>query len=107
MYQAEIYVSYKESILDPQGQAIKNAVHQMNYSSIESVRQGKYFEMTLEDTEQHPEQVVQEVADKLLANINTEQFVYTIWHIDPQTGARALVADTKCQDASAPSSLQL
>lgn len=44
MYQAEIYVSYKESILDPQGQAIKNAVHQMNYSSIASVRQGKYFE---------------------------------------------------------------
>ena len=93
MYQAEIYVSYKESILDPQGQAIKNAVHQMNYSSIASVRQGKYFEMTLED--------------KLLANINTEQFVYTIWHVDPQTGARKLVADTKSQDASAPSSLQL
>lgn len=96
MYNVEIYVSYKESILDPQGQAIKKAVHQMNYASVESVRQGKYFEMTLDDTEEHPVNVVEEIADKLLANVNTESFVYTIWHYDSATGETTLIADTKC-----------
>lgn len=108
MYTVEIYVSYKESILDPQGQAIKKAVHQMNYRSVESVRQGKYFEMTLDDSEENPVRVVEEISDKLLANVNTEQFVYTIWNVDARTGEAVLVANTKpahtaaSADAAAP-----
>ena len=95
MYKVEIYVSYKESILDPQGQAIKNAVHQMKYDSVESVRQGKYFEMTLDESEDQPKRVVEEISGKLLANVNTEQFVYTIWHVDQQTAEEVLIASTK------------
>ena len=41
----KVYVTYKESVLDPQGEAVKGALHRMGYSEIEEVRIGKYFEM--------------------------------------------------------------
>ena len=72
------------------------------------MRQGKYFEMTLDDSEENPVRVVEEISDKLLANVNTEQFVYTILHVDARTGEAVLVANTKpahtaaSADAAAP-----
>ena len=44
---AKIYVTLKPSVLDPQGKAIHHAVETIGYRSIEDVRQGKYFEVTL------------------------------------------------------------
>ena len=41
----KVYVTYKESVLDPQGEAVKGALHRMGYSEIEEVRIGKYFEL--------------------------------------------------------------
>ena len=45
---AKIYVTLKPSVLDPQGKAIHHAVETIGYSGIADVRQGKYFEVTLD-----------------------------------------------------------
>ena len=45
MYFVKVYVTYKDSVLDPQGEAVKEAVHRMGYEIIEDIRIGKYFEI--------------------------------------------------------------
>ena len=42
---AKIYISYKEGILDPQGQTVSNALDAIGIKKIDSVRMGKYIEM--------------------------------------------------------------
>jgi phosphoribosylformylglycinamidine synthase PurS subunit len=44
---AHVYVTLKQTVLDPQGQAIHNALVKMQYRGIEDVRQGKYFVLRL------------------------------------------------------------
>jgi phosphoribosylformylglycinamidine synthase subunit PurS len=44
---AHVYVTLKQTVLDPQGQAIHNALVKMQYQGIEDVRQGKYFVLRL------------------------------------------------------------
>lgn len=46
---AHVYVTLKQTVLDPQGQAIHNALVKMQYQGIEDVRQGKYFVLRLGD----------------------------------------------------------
>ena len=45
---AKIYVTLKPSVLDPQGKAIHHAVETIGYTGIADVRQGKFFEVTLD-----------------------------------------------------------
>ena len=45
---ARVYVSYKPTVLDPQGQTIQRALNGLGHKSIGQVRQGKYFEIELE-----------------------------------------------------------
>lgn len=45
---ARVYVSLKPTVLDPQGQTIRSALHGQGHTSIADVRQGKYFEVTFE-----------------------------------------------------------
>lgn len=47
---AKIYVTLKPSVLDPQGKAIHHAVETIGYRGVKDVRQGKYFEVTLDDS---------------------------------------------------------
>ena len=51
-----ILVSFKDSVLDPQGQTVKNALHTLGYAAVTDVRQGKVFELELEggDPEARP-----------------------------------------------------
>ncbi|MBV8892518.1 MAG: phosphoribosylformylglycinamidine synthase subunit PurS, partial [Acidobacteria bacterium] len=44
---AYVYVSLKKSVLDPQGKTIQGALKKLGYRGLEDVRQGKYFEITL------------------------------------------------------------
>ena len=44
---AYVYVSLKKSVLDPQGKTIHDALRKIGYKSLRDVRQGKYFEITL------------------------------------------------------------
>ena len=46
---AHVYVSLKKTVLDPQGKTIHGALNKMGYKGLESVRQGKYFQLSLAD----------------------------------------------------------
>ena len=48
---ARVYVTFKQSVLDPQGQTIRAALNGLWHKGIEDVRQGKFFEITLDDGE--------------------------------------------------------
>lgn len=78
MYFVKVYVTYKDSVLDPQGEAVKGAVHRLGYDEIEEVRIGKYFEIKVAKSDRPVEDMVEEVCDKLLANVNMETYRYEI-----------------------------
>ena len=74
-----ILVSLKDSILDPQGQTVQNALRTLGYAGVRSVRQGKVFEIDLEGaTAAEAERLVPEISDKVLANPIIEKFTWEI-----------------------------
>ena len=48
---ARVYVTFKPSVLDPQGQTIRAALNGLGHTGIEDVRQGKFFEITMQPGE--------------------------------------------------------
>jgi phosphoribosylformylglycinamidine synthase PurS subunit len=76
---AKILVSFKDSVLDPQGQTVKNALHTLGYGAVAEARQGKVFELDLVGvTRAEAERLVPEMAGKVLANPIIEKFTWQI-----------------------------
>ncbi|MGZ5497686.1 MAG: phosphoribosylformylglycinamidine synthase subunit PurS [Candidatus Aminicenantales bacterium] len=74
-----ILVSFKDSVLDPQGQTVTNALHTMGYDAVMNVRQGKVFDLDLEGvTRKEAEALVPEIAHRVLANPIIEKFDWEI-----------------------------
>lgn len=74
-----VLVSFKDSVLDPQGQTVKNALHTLGYDFVKEVRQGKVFELEIADmSREEAEKIVPEISDKVLANPIIEKFTYQI-----------------------------
>jgi phosphoribosylformylglycinamidine synthase len=73
---ARVHVSLKPSVLDPQGQTISTALNGLGYSSVQSVRQGKYFDLELDDSLSQDEARAQleKVAHEVLANPVIEEY---------------------------------
>jgi phosphoribosylformylglycinamidine synthase PurS subunit len=66
---ARVYVTLKQSVFDPQGTTVAEALHTLGYASVKDVRQGKYFELDIDaDSAEEARRVATEAADKLLAN---------------------------------------
>lgn len=79
MYLAKIYVTYKPSILDPQGEVIKSALHRMEYVAVQAVTQGKYFEVQLDAASvDAAEAEVRALTEALLINHNTETYRFDL-----------------------------
>ena len=77
---AYVYVSLKKSVLDPQGKTIYGALKKMGYKGLEEVRQGKYFEITLDGglTRADAESEVGRIAREVLTNPVIEDFHFTL-----------------------------
>ena len=77
---AYVYVSLKKSVLDPQGKTIQNALRKMGYKGLEEVRQGKYFELTLDGglTRSEAEAEVGRMAREVLTNPVIEEFRFSL-----------------------------
>ena len=74
-----VLVSFKDSVLDPQGQTVRNALLTMDYDFVKDVRQGKVFEIEIEDiSEEKINQVIPELSDRVLANPIIEKFTWEI-----------------------------
>jgi len=77
---AYVYVSLKKSVLDPQGKTIHGALRKMGYKGLEEVRQGKYFELTLDGglTRTEVEREVARIAREVLTNPVIEEFRFSL-----------------------------
>lgn len=75
---AHVYVTLKKTVLDPQGQAIHNALRKMRYAGVVDVRQGKCFELTLDDglPEAAARAEVERIAREVLTNPVIEEFSF-------------------------------
>jgi len=82
MYLIKIYVTYKQSILDPKGEAVNDALHRLGYTNVEQVELGKYFEIKLRADDRPVETEVDEMCDQLLANVNMETYRYEITEME-------------------------
>lgn len=78
MYKVKVYVTLRESVLDPQGAAVKNSLQSLSYHEVKDVRIGKYMELTIEKSECAVEEIVKEVCESLLANPVIEDYRYEI-----------------------------
>ncbi|HST22518.1 MAG TPA: phosphoribosylformylglycinamidine synthase subunit PurS [Blastocatellia bacterium] len=73
---AKIYITLKPSVLDPQGKAIHHAVETIGYRGIQDVRQGKYFEITLDSqlSEDDARASIERMARDVLSNPVIEDY---------------------------------
>ena len=71
----KVVVTLKEGVLDPQGKAIQQTLNGMGFSNVKDVRQGKYFDIDIDESdEQKAKQSAEEICKKLLANQVIEDF---------------------------------
>jgi phosphoribosylformylglycinamidine synthase subunit PurS len=80
MMKAHVYVTPKTSVLDPQGQTIQNALRKIGFADVTSVRQGKYFQLSLADglNAAAASALVERIAREVLTNPVIEEFTYRI-----------------------------
>jgi phosphoribosylformylglycinamidine synthase PurS subunit len=73
---AKVYVTLKPSVLDPQGKAIHHSVELIGMKNIADIRQGKYFEIALDDSisEAVARESVERIAKDVLANPVIEDY---------------------------------
>ena len=68
-------VTLKSGVLDPQGKAIQQTLNGMGFANVKDVRQGKYFDIDIDESdEQKAKQSAEEICKKLLANQVIEDF---------------------------------
>ena len=71
----KVIVTLKNGVLDPQGKAIQQTLNGMSFSNVEEVRQGKFFEVNVnESNEAKAKSQVDEMCKKLLANLVIEDY---------------------------------
>jgi phosphoribosylformylglycinamidine synthase subunit PurS len=77
---AQVFVSLKKSVLDPQGKTIHGALTKFGYKGLEQVRQGKYFEITLKGgiSRSEAEAEVERIAREVLTNPVIEEFRFSV-----------------------------
>jgi len=73
---ARVFVSFKSTVLDPQGQTICSALHGLGYPAIATVRQGKFFDISITEdvTREQAEKDMETIAHEVLANPVIEEY---------------------------------
>ena len=79
MFKANVYVSLKKQVLDPQGKTIQHALHDLGFDSVQSIRYGKFLEVELDaPTREKAEEDLDAICRRLLANPVIEDYRYEI-----------------------------
>ncbi|MBL4602597.1 MAG: phosphoribosylformylglycinamidine synthase subunit PurS [Emcibacteraceae bacterium] len=72
---ARVHITLKNGVLDPQGKAIQHALDALGFSGVDDVRQGKYIELDLAETDKAAAKAnVEEMCKKLLSNMVIENY---------------------------------
>jgi phosphoribosylformylglycinamidine synthase len=76
---ARITITLKPGVLDPQGKAIQGALHALGFGSVDGVRQGKYIEVEVAESDPARARAeVERMCEQLLANTITENYAYEL-----------------------------
>ena len=68
-------ITLKKEVLDPQGKVIRSALDGMGFNNINEIRQGKYFEIDIDEKDKKKaEEQVENMCKKLLANLVIEDY---------------------------------
>lgn len=79
MIKARVTVTLKNGVLDPQGKAIEGGLSSLGFEGVESVRQGKVFDLSVSgDDAKTAEKSIADMCEKLLANTVIEDYVVEI-----------------------------
>ena len=72
---ARVHVTLKNGVLDPQGKAIQHTLESLGFGGVEDVRQGKFLELEIAETDPAAaEAAVKDMCEKLLANTVIENY---------------------------------
>jgi phosphoribosylformylglycinamidine synthase PurS subunit len=83
-FKAEIHVTLKRTVNDPQGLTIKGGLQQLGFGDVDAVRAGKYMEVWLDaDDQASAETQIDSMCDKLLANPVIEDYRYEVQETEP------------------------
>lgn len=76
---ARVIVTLKQGVLDPQGKAIEGALRSLSIEGVSSVRQGKVFDVELDDlNRERAQRALTEACERLLANTIVENYTIEI-----------------------------
>lgn len=79
LFKAEVKVTLKKGVLDPQGSAVEGAVKSLGYTGVPQVRIGKYIELWVEaESAEQATALVQELGRKILSNPIMETFTVSV-----------------------------
>lgn len=79
VYQVQIYVTLRPSVLDPAGTAVQSGLQHLGYDNVDRVRIGKYIELTLSAaSEGEAREQVDRMCDRLLANTVIENYRFEV-----------------------------
>ena len=74
-----VVVTLKKEVLDPQGKVVSQTLKDMGYKNIINVRQGKFFDIELNETDKEKaKKIIEEVSKKLLSNVVIEDYKVNI-----------------------------
>ena len=72
---ARVHITLKNGVLDPQGKAVEHALHGQGFKGVSDVRQGKFIELTIAETDKaKAKSSIEDMCRKLLANTVIENF---------------------------------
>ncbi|WP_144460921.1 phosphoribosylformylglycinamidine synthase subunit PurS [Siminovitchia fortis] len=77
MYKVKVFVTLKESVIDPEGAAATKELKKSDFPEVENVRVGKYIELTIDKTE-NVEEAVHDMCKNLLVNTEVEDYRFEI-----------------------------
>ena len=70
-----VTITLKKDVLDPQGKVVQNTLQNLGMDNLKNIRQGKYFEIDLDDSDQNEaKKKVDDMCKKLLANLIIEDY---------------------------------
>lgn len=76
---AKVHIMFKEGVLDPQGKAVSHALASLGFNGVNDVRQGKYIELDLAETDpKKARSSVEAMCKQLLANTVIETYAIEI-----------------------------
>ncbi|MCR2823412.1 phosphoribosylformylglycinamidine synthase subunit PurS [Lederbergia panacisoli] len=84
MYKVKVFVTLKESVIDPQGSAATKALQKLDFPEVQNVRVGKYIELTLNNTDENIEETVHNICKGLLVNKEVEDYRFEIEEVGAQ-----------------------